>query len=57
MTTDYSTVAFWTLITSSIVSIADIIGFIYDIIAKKHKQQTGPKKVDSYEGSERDVIW
>ena len=54
MTTDYSVVAFWTLITSSIVSIADIIGFIYEIIARKHKQQIVPEKVDS---PERDVLW
>ncbi len=50
-------IAFSTLITSSIILAIDIIGFIYDIIAKKHKQQTGFEKLDSYENLERDVLW
>ncbi len=50
-------IAFGTLITSSIILITNIIGFIYDIIAKKHKQQARFEKLDSYEGLERDVLW
>ncbi len=40
--------AFATLVTSSMILITNIIGYIYDIIAKEHKnQRDGFKIIDS----------